>query len=57
MVGIRGCILGDLHDRHSIVVEHRRDVFGREFVCGIADEETSLANGTVTDNHTPVKVR
>lgn len=40
----------DSHYGDGIVVEDGRNVFGREFVGGIADEETSLANGSITDN-------
>ena len=42
------------HDCDSIVVEDGRDIFGGEFVCRIADEETCLADGTVTDHHAPI---
>jgi hypothetical protein len=45
---------GDLHDSNCIIVKDSRDVFGREFVCCVADEETSLAHRTVTDDHASI---
>jgi hypothetical protein len=47
--------LEDVHDRHGIVVEHSRNVFGGEFVSSVADEKTSLANSTVSNNDTSVQ--
>lgn len=41
------------HDGNSIVVEDGGNVFAREFVGGIADEQTRLAHGSVADNNTP----
>jgi hypothetical protein len=43
---------GNSHNGNSIVIKDGRDIFGREFVCSVADQKTSLANSTVTDNHT-----
>lgn len=31
---------------------YRGHIFGREFVGGVRDEETSLSHGTVPDHHT-----
>src|SRR4051794_30413095 len=42
----------DSHYRDGIVIEDCRNVFGREFVCRVADEKTSLAHGTITDDDT-----
>jgi hypothetical protein len=42
----------NLHNSDSIVIKNGRDVFGGEFVCRIADQETGLADSTVTDDHT-----
>ena len=42
-----------IHYRHGIVVKDRRDVFGREFVGCVADQQTCLSDCTVTDNNTP----
>jgi len=39
-----------LHYRDGIVIEDGRDVFGREFVGRVADEQAGLADSTVTDN-------
>ncbi len=43
----------DLHDSDGIVVEDSGDIFGRELVRGVADQETSLSNGTVAYHDTP----
>lgn len=43
----------DLHHRHGIVVEDCWHVFGGELVGGVANQKASLANGTVSDHHTP----
>lgn len=48
-----GTGIANVHDRDSIVVKDRRDVFRGEFVCGVANKETCLADRTVTDNHAP----
>ena len=42
---------GYVHYGHGIVVENCRHIFRRELVGGIADEETRLADGTVTHNN------
>jgi hypothetical protein len=44
----------DIHDGDGIVIEDGRDVFGGEFVGGVADEETCLSHGTVTDDNAPM---
>lgn len=41
-----------LHDSNGIVVEDSRHVFGGEFVGRVRDQETSLADSTVTDDDT-----
>lgn len=43
---------GNSHNGNSIVIKDGRDVFGRELVCRVADQKTSLANSTVTYYHT-----
>jgi hypothetical protein len=43
-----------VHYRHGIVVEDCRYIFRRKFVGGIADKETRLSNGTVTNHNTSV---
>ncbi len=43
----------DSHNSDGIVIKDGRDIFGGEFVCRVADEKTSLAHGTITNNHTP----
>lgn len=43
----------DVHDSNGIVIEDGRDVFRGEFVGRVADEETCLADSTVTDDDTP----
>ena len=45
-----------LHDSDCVVVEYRRNILGRKLVGGVADQETRLANCTITNNHTS-KVR
>ena len=42
---------GDSHNGDGIVVKDGRDVFGGKLVGCIADEQTSLANSTVPNNH------
>lgn len=42
----------NLHDSDCIIVEDGRDIFRRELVGRVGDQQTSLANGTVTDNDT-----
>lgn len=42
-----------LHYRHCIIVENGWDVFRREFVRGVTDEQASLAYSTITDHNTP----
>lgn len=44
---------GGSHNGHGVVVEDGRDIFRGELVCRVADEETCLADGTVTDDDTP----
>lgn len=44
---------GHSHYGDGIVVENGRHIFRREFVCGVADEKTCLANGTVADDNAP----
>lgn len=43
-----------LHHRDGVVIEHCRDIFGWELVCCVTDEQTSLADGTITDNNASV---
>jgi hypothetical protein len=43
----------DSHNSNSIVIEDGWDVFGGELVGGVANEQTGLAHGTITDDHTP----
>jgi len=43
-----------VHYRDGIVVEDGRNIFRRELVCGIADEQARLTDGTVADDDTPV---
>lgn len=47
--------MGGCHSHYGdgIVVENGRHIFRREFVCGVADEKTCLANGTVADDNAP----
>lgn len=47
----------NLHNSHSIVVEDGRNIFRWEFVGGVADEQASLADGTVTDNNASAEER
>ena len=37
-----------IHNSDSIIIKDCGDIFGRELVCGIADEKTSLTNSTIT---------
>lgn len=46
--------MSDLHDSNGVVIEYSWDVFGWEFVGCVADEQTRLSNGTVTNHHTSV---
>lgn len=46
--------MGGSHYSDGVVVEDRRDVFGGELVCGVADEKTCLADSTVADDDAPV---
>lgn len=45
----------DSHHRDGVVIENGRDIFRGELVCCVADEETSLSNGTVADDYAPRK--
>lgn len=40
-----------LHDGDRVVVEYCRDIFGRELVGGVADEEACLADSTVANDN------
>jgi hypothetical protein len=44
----------DSHDSNGIIIEDSGNIFGRELVCGVADEQTCLADSTVTDDHTSI---
>ena len=46
----------DSHDSDSIVIEDGRDIFGREFVRGVRNQQTRLADGTVTDYNTSTQI-
>jgi hypothetical protein len=46
--------LRNVHDCNGIVIEHGGNVFGGELVGSVADEKTSLANCTVSNNDTSV---
>ena len=43
------------HDTRRVVVEDGRDVLAGEGVGGVGDEQTCLADGTVTHNNTSVE--
>jgi hypothetical protein len=43
----------NLHDSNSIIVEDSRNIFRREFICCVADQETCLSDSTVADYDTP----
>lgn len=45
-----------VHYRDGIVIEYGRDVFGGELVGRIADQQTSLADSTVTDDDASVEI-
>ena len=47
--------MGSSHNGDGVVVEYCWDIFRGEFVCGVADEETSLADGTVADDNAPAE--
>ena len=44
---------GVFHSHHcdSIIVEHSRDIFGRELVRGVTYEKARLANRTVANDY------
>jgi len=44
------------HDSHCIIVEDGRDIFRREFVGSVRDEQARLSDGTVTNDDTPTQV-
>ena len=44
-----------IHNRDGVVVENCGHIFRGELVRRVADEKTCLADGTVTDDHTPRK--
>lgn len=51
-----GCQDGcDSHNSDCIVVENCRHIFRGELVRRVADQETRLANSTVTDDHASKK--
>jgi hypothetical protein len=43
----------DLHNRDSIIVKYGRDIFRREFIGGVANQQTRLSDSTVANNHAP----
>lgn len=43
------------HYRNGIVIKDRRNIFGGEFVGGVADEKARLANSTVADDNASKK--
>lgn len=43
----------NVHDGDSVVVKDGRNIFGRELVGGVANEQAGLPNSTVTDDNTP----
>jgi hypothetical protein len=45
----------DSHDGDSIVVKDGWDIFGRELVGCVGDEQARFAHGTVTDDNAPVE--
>lgn len=45
-----------LHYSDRIIVKDRRDVLRREFVCGVTDQKTGLANSTVTDDDASMEI-
>lgn len=45
----------NVHDCDGIVVEDCRDVFRRELVRGIANEQAGLAYSTVSDDNASIK--
>lgn len=49
--------VGYSHHCHGVIIENGRDIFGREFIRGVGDEQASLAYSTVTDNDTPIDRR
>jgi hypothetical protein len=49
---IWGDMEGHSHNGNSIVIKDSRHIFGGELVCRVADQKTSLAHSTVTDDHT-----
>lgn len=42
-----------LHDRDRIIIEDSWNIFARELVCRVGNEEARLSNGTVTHDYTP----
>lgn len=42
-----------IHDSDSIVIKYSGHIFGREFVCGVADEKARLAHGSVSNHNAP----
>lgn len=45
--------MGGSHNSDGVVVEDRWDIFGRELIRGVADEETCFADSTVTNDDAP----
>lgn len=45
----------DSHDSNGIIVEDRWDIFGREFVRGVADQQACFSDRTVADHHASVE--
>lgn len=48
--------MGVSHNGHGVVVEDGGDIFRGELVRGVADEQTCLADGTVTDDDAPAEL-
>ena len=45
----------DLHDSDSIIVKDRGHVFGREFIRGVTDQQTSLSDSTIAHHDTSIR--
>jgi hypothetical protein len=49
--------VGGIHNGYGVIVEDGWDIFRGKLIRGVADEQTCLADCTVTDDDAPARER